>query len=197
MVYIILISLTLGIAFGNFISPEMFKDIDKISTIALNLLIFSVGVDIGLNKEVLTKIKKKGVKILLVPLAVVIGSLFGGLIVGLIFKLQTNLALAISAGFGWYSLSAVILTNLAGAEAGTVAFLSNVFRELLAVLSIGFIASKINYITAIAPSGATAMDTTLPVISKFTDEETVVIAFLTGTILTFLVPFLVPFFYNI
>ncbi|WDU83472.1 lysine exporter LysO family protein [Caloramator sp. Dgby_cultured_2] len=177
MVYIILISLTLGIAFGNFISPEMFKDIDKISTIALNLLIFSVGVDIGLNKEVLTKIKKKGVKILLVPLAVVIGSLFGGLIVGLIFKLQTNLALAISAGFGWYSLSAVILTNLAGAEAGTVAFLSNVFRELLAVLSIGFIASKINYITAIAPSGATAMDTTLPVISKFTDEETVVIAF--------------------
>lgn len=197
MVYIILISLTLGIAFGNFISPEMFKDIDKISTIALNLLIFSVGVDIGLNKEVLTKIKKKGAKILLVPLAVVIGSLFGGLIVGLIFKLQTNLALAISAGFGWYSLSAVILTNLAGAEAGTVAFLSNVFRELLAVLSIGFIASKINYITAIAPSGATAMDTTLPVISKFTDEETVVIAFLTGTILTFLVPFLVPFFYNI
>jgi uncharacterized membrane protein YbjE (DUF340 family) len=197
MVYIILISLTLGIAVGNFISPEMFKDIDKISTIALNLLIFSVGIDIGLNKEVLTKIKKKGVKILLVPLAVVIGSLFGGLIVGLIFKLQTNLALAISAGFGWYSLSAVILTNLAGAEAGTVAFLSNVFRELLAVLSIGFIASKINYITAIAPSGATAMDTTLPVISKFTDEETVVIAFLTGTILTFLVPFLVPFFYNI
>lgn len=197
MVYIIFISLTLGIAFGNFISPEMFKDIDKISTIALNLLIFSVGIDIGLNKEVLTKIKKKGVKILLVPLAVVIGSLFGGLIVGLIFKLQTNLALAISAGFGWYSLSAVILTNLAGAEAGTVAFLSNVFRELLAVLSIGFIASKINYITAVAPSGATAMDTTLPVISKFTDEETVVIAFLTGTILTFLVPFLVPFFYNI
>lgn len=197
MVYIILISLTLGIAFGNFISPEMFKDIDKISTIALNLLIFSVGIDIGLNKEVLRKIKKKGVKILLVPLAVVFGSLFGGIMVGLIFKLKINLALAISSGFGWYSLSAVILTNLAGAEAGTVAFLSNVFRELLAVLSIGFIASKINYITAIAPSGATAMDTTLPVISKFTDEETVVIAFLTGTILTFLVPFLVPFFYNI
>lgn len=197
MVYIILISLTLGIAFGNFIPLEMFKYIDKISTIALNLLIFSVGIDIGLNKEVLTKIKKKGFKILLVPIAVAFGSLFGGLIVGLIFKLKVNLTLAISAGFGWYSLSAVILTNLAGAEAGTVAFLSNVFRELLAVLSIGFIARKINYITAIAPSGATAMDTTLPVISKFTDEETVIIAFLSGTILSFLVPFLVPFLYNI
>jgi uncharacterized membrane protein YbjE (DUF340 family) len=38
------------------------------------------------------------------------------------------------------------------------------------------------------------MDTTLPIISKATDGKTAIIAFVTGLILSILVPILVPIF---
>ena len=77
--------------------------------------------------------------------------------------------MAISSGFGWYSLSGIILTQLHSAEIGTIAFLTNIFRELITVVSIPFIAKYLNDYTAIAPAGATSMDSTLPIISKYTN----------------------------
>ena len=45
----------------------------------------------------------------------------------------------------------------------------------------------------IASGGATSMDTTLPVITKFTGTEYAIIAVFSGTVLTIIVPFLVTF----
>lgn len=198
MMYIILISLICGILSGYFILPEnIISSLDSIASFALNLLILSVGIDLGLNKEVFYKLKKTGFKILLVPLSIIVGSLIGGLISGFIFDMPSNLSLSIASGFGWYSLSGVILSNICGAEAGTIAFLTNVFRELFAVLTISLLADKLTKITAIAPAGATSMDTTLPLIAEATDEETVVISFINGALLSSLVPILVPLLYNL
>ncbi|EYE88998.1 membrane protein [Fervidicella metallireducens AeB] len=198
MMYIILISLICGILSGYFILPEnIISSLDSIASFALNLLILSVGIDLGLNKEVFYKLKKTGFKVLLVPLSIIFGSLIGGLIAGFIFNMPSNLSLSIASGFGWYSLSGVILSNICGAEAGTIAFLTNVFRELFAVLTISLLADKLTKITAIAPAGATSMDTTLPLIAEATDEETVVISFINGALLSSLVPILVPLLYNL
>lgn len=198
MTYIIIVSLIVGILSGHFIlSDSLVSSLDTISSFGLNLLILSVGIDLGYNKEIFYNIKKLGARILLIPLSIITGSFIGGIVSSLIFRLPVNLGLAISSGFGWYSLSGVILSNIAGPEAGAIAFLTNVFRELITVLSVTIIASKLNHFTAIAPAGATSMDSTLPLISEATDKETAVIAFINGAILSSIVPILVPLVYGI
>jgi uncharacterized membrane protein YbjE (DUF340 family) len=196
--YIILASLVCGILSGYFILPlGIISNLDKIASFALNLLILSVGIDLGRNKEVFYSIKETGFKILLIPASIIAGSLFGGFIATLIYGMPINLGLAISSGFGWYSLSGVILSNISGPEAGTIAFLTNVFRELIAVLTIPFLAKNLNHLTAISPAGATSMDTTLPLISEATDSKTVLVSFINGAILSSLVPILVPLLFNL
>ncbi|MCM1992250.1 lysine exporter LysO family protein [Oceanirhabdus seepicola] len=198
MTLTIIISVILGIIAGYFFFPQsVVPYMDTITTIALNLLIFFVGIDLGMNKHIFKDLKKHGALLILIPLSIILGSLTGGLITGLIFDMPSNISLSISAGLGWYSLSGVILTKLHSAEIGTIAFLTNVFRELITVMSIPFIAKYLNDYTTIAPAGATSMDTTLPIISRYTKPEIVVIAFFNGAVLSTLVPILVPFFYSI
>jgi predicted nucleotide-binding protein (sugar kinase/HSP70/actin superfamily) len=53
------------------------------------------------------------------------------------------------------------------------------------------------YCAAIAPAGVTSMDTTLLIISESTDNETAIISFSNGLILSTLVPILVPLIYGL
>ncbi|GAA0120894.1 MAG: lysine exporter LysO family protein [Clostridium argentinense] len=198
MTLIVIVSMILGIGFGYFIFPQsIIENLDSIASICLYVIIFLVGIDVGSNKKIIKDIKAIGVKVLIIPIAVILGSLVGGLISGVIFKMPYNESLAVASGFGWYSLSGIMLTELANAQLGAMAFLSNVFREVIAVVSIPILAKKLNYYSAIAPAGATSMDTTLPLIAKATDPEVAVIAFINGVILSSLVPVLVTFFYNL
>lgn len=192
----IIISVILGIIAGITIIPtEWAANMDLITTIALNILIFFVGIDIGMNKHIFKDLKKHGYVLILIPLSIIIGSLVGGYFAGLFFDYSYNLSLAVSAGFGWYSLSGILLSKLHSAEIGAIAFLTNVFRELITVMAIPFIAKYLNDYTTIAPAGATSMDSTLPIISRYTNPEIVVVAFFNGAALSALVPILVPFLY--
>ncbi|MBF8982561.1 lysine exporter LysO family protein [Lutibacter sp. B2] len=194
----IIVSVITGIFAGYFFIPDVFVPyMDTFATIALNIIIFLVGIDVGLNKGIFKDLKKHGNFLLLIPASIIIGSLVGGLLTGWIFHIPANISLAIASGFGWYSLSGILLTNLHSAEIGTIAFLTNVFRELITVVSIPIIAKYLNAYSTIAPAGATSMDSTLPIISKYTSPEIVVIAFFNGALLSALVPILVPFFYSL
>jgi uncharacterized membrane protein YbjE (DUF340 family) len=194
----IILAVVVGIFAGYFFIPESFAvSMNTVTAIALDFLIFFVGIDVGLNKHIFKGLKKHGSFLLLIPCSIILGSLAGGLITAYAFNMPLNIGLSIASGFGWYSLSGVLLTKLSGAEIGAIAFLSNVFRELITVISIPIIAKHLNYYTTIAPAGATSMDSTLPIISKYTSPELVVIAFFNGAILTALVPILVPFFYSL
>lgn len=197
MTYIIILSVLVGIGCGYFVlPPEVVSSMDQVTSISLFVLIFLVGIDIGGNKKLIEDLKNLGLKVLLIPCGGVIGSLLGGLIIGTIFSMPMREGLSIGSGFGWYSLSGVMLKELGGETLGAIAFLSNVFRELLTVILIPILAKKLNGYTAIAPAGATSMDTTLPLISKATNSEVAVVAFINGVVLSSLVPILVPFFYN-
>lgn len=198
MTIIVIGSMILGIGFGYFIFPQsIIENLDSIASICLYVLIFLVGIDVGSNKKIVKDIKATGIKVLVIPLGIIFGSLFGGFISGLIFSMPYNESLAVASGFGWYSLSGIMLTELASAQLGAIAFLSNVFREVMAVISIPILAKKLNYYTAIAPCGAASMDTTLPLVAKATNSEIAVISFINGVILTSLVPVCVTFFYNL
>jgi uncharacterized membrane protein YbjE (DUF340 family) len=163
-----------------------------ITDFALCLLLVVVGFDIGKNKDAVLKLIKKEKFAFLVPVGTVIGTIAGGLISSFFIPLSTKNCIAISAGFGWYSLSAVIITDLTSADMGSIAFLANVIREILSILLIPVIAKKIGPYESIAPGGATTMDTTLPIIKKYAGENAAVVAFVHGFILSALVPFIVP-----
>lgn len=192
----ILLSIALGILCGMTLLPiSIAPYMDTFTTIALNILILFVGIDIGMNKHIFKDVKKHGLLLLLVPASIVLGSLLGSLISGLLVDYDQNISMAIGAGYGWYSLSGILLTKLHNAEIGAVSFMTNVFREIFAIVSIPFIAKYLNHPTAIAPAGAASMDTMLPIVSRFTSPEIVVISFFNGVVLSSLVPILVPFFY--
>jgi len=94
---------------------------------------------------------------------------------------------------GYYTLSSIILTQMVGSELGTMAFLSNIIREILTIIITPFISKK-SQLSPIAAGGATSMDTTLPVIVRFTSKTVGLISIISGVIITFLVPLLVTFF---
>lgn len=195
MVIYIALTVVAGVIVGHYcLSPEYAPFLEQAVTAALCLMVFSVGVDIGHNREAWRRVRQLGFKILLVPIAVALGSLAGASLAKLIFfSMPLKEILAVGAGLGWYSLSGVLIAQLYSVELGTVAFLANVFREMMAFILIPVLVSYVGKIPAIAPGGATTMDSTLPLITKVTDAQTGLIAFMNGLILTMIIPFLIPF----
>lgn len=190
----ILIALVLGIVSGLFIMPDaVYENTGLLLDIGLCLLLFFVGIDLGSNKDIFKNLKKVGFKILIVPAATIVGSLTGGIVCSLIFNMDLFGSLAIASGLSWYTLSAIIITPIS-AELGTVAFLSNVFREVMAFIAIPFIAKRIGYLETIAAGAAISMDTGLPMVTKNTNQEVAVISFISGVILSLAVTVLVPIF---
>ena len=192
MVWLIFGSTIFGVGIGFFLNQQMIQSLDQISTIALALLLFGIGMDLGRNKKIWAGLKNKGFKVILIPLAIAIGSIGAAGLSGLLIDLPLNEGTAIGAGFGWYSLSGIILDQIYSSDIGAMAFLSNIFRELITIIIMPLLAKRVGYLTTIAPGGATSMDTTLPLISKLTNPETTLYAFISGAILSSLVPILVP-----
>lgn len=193
MTKLIFASVALGICLGYWIiPPHLTNYFDQLTTLALFILLFGVGIDLGQQRETWQRLWKMGWRVILIPLLVAVGSVVGAVLVGFILGMPINESSAVGAGFGWYSLSGVLLAKIYNVELGTIAFITNIVRELMALLIIPFVAKYIGKYSAIAPGGATTMDTTLPVIAKSTDSDTAVVAFINGTVLTALVPILVP-----
>lgn len=190
----IIIVLIGGILSGFFILPEsVYNSTGLFLDIGLCCLLFFVGIDIGNNKDTFKNLKTVGLKVLIVPVAAIIGSLFGGILCSFIFKMDIYGSLAIASGLSWYTLAPIIITPYS-AELGAIAFLSNVFREVIAFISIPFIAKHIGYLETIAVGGAISMDTGLPIITRNTNQEVVIISFISGIIMSLMVPILVPLF---
>lgn len=168
------------------------------SMYALYVLMFLVGISIGSDKKALQALKQQNLKIILVPLATIVGTLAGTALVSVLIS-GRSLAdcLAVGAGFGYYSLSSVFITEYKGAELGTIALTANIIREIITLLGAAFLVRWFGRLAPICAGGATTMDTTLPVITRFSGKEFVVVAIFHGFVVDFTVPFLVTFFAKI
>lgn len=186
-------ALALGLLCG-LLGPEggFAAQLAQNSDMVLYLLMFLVGISVGGSREVWRKMRQYHFKALLVPAGIVAGSLAGGALFGLVTGAGAAGGAAVASGLGWYSLSGAILTEMAGAQWGSVAFLSNLLRELLAFFSIPLLAKRLNYASCIAPAAATSEDTTLAMLIRHTNDETVVLAVFNGVVCSALVPVLVP-----
>jgi uncharacterized membrane protein YbjE (DUF340 family) len=196
MIWMLIGAIAAGIGAGYWLLPPGSESlIGNLTMYALNFLLLMIGIEVGLNLGIFKEIRKHGTMLVAIPLGIIAGSAIGGYAASVLFHQPASTGLAIAAGYGWYSLSGILLTTLDSAQTGAVAFMSNIFRELMTIISVPFLAKYLNKYSAIAPAGATSMDSTLPVISRYTDPEIVIMAFFNGAVLSALVPLLVPFFY--
>ncbi len=189
---IILAFFTAGLIGGIFrLFPDWLLN-ENLTTYALYSLMLLVGVSIGSDKGAFYILKKMKFKVMLVPMLVVVGSLAGTAFVSLFLSgISSSEAMAVGAGFGYYSLSSIVISQISGQELGVVALLSNIMREIITLLAAPLMVTYFGKLAAIASGGATAMDTTLPVIVKFTGKEYGIIAVFSGIVLTAIVPVLV------
>jgi len=195
---IIIISFfVLGIITSYFsILPEFLLN-DNLSNYILYILMLFVGVSIGLDKRAFKIIKQVKLKILLVPLSTIIGTLLGVAIFSIfISDISLKNSLAIGSGFGYYSLSSILITKMSGETMGVIALVSNIIREIITLLLTPLFAKYFGKLAPISSGGATSMDTTLPIITKSVGKEYAMISIFHGTILTILVPFLVTYILN-
>ena len=185
-----------GILLGYFTKSYINFDISLLIQFGLYLLLFFIGIDIGKNDNILNDLKKLNKKVLFLPFITIISSLAGGAVASILLSLSVGEAVAISAGMGWYSFSAIELSKVS-VELGGIAFLSNIFRELLAIFLIPIIAKKIGSFESVSVAGATAMDSVLPIINKSNPAEISIISFYSGLVISIVVPVLIPILVNI
>ena len=185
-----------GILLGYFTKSYINFDISLLIQFGLYLLLFFIGIDIGKNDNILNDLKKLNKKVLFLPFITVISSLAGGAVASIFLSLSMGESVAISAGMGWYSFSAIELSKVS-VELGGIAFLSNIFRELLAIFLIPIIAKKIGSFESVSVAGATAMDSVLPIINRSNPAEISIISFYSGLVISIVVPILIPILVNI
>ena len=130
---------------------------------------------------------------MIVAVVVLFSSLAGGIINALILGLPLKTGLAMASGFGWYSLSGILLTESFGPVIGSAAFFNDLGRELIAIMLIPALVRR-SRSTALGLCGATSMDFTLPVLQRSGGLEMVPAAIVHGFVLSLLVPLLMAFF---
>ncbi|MFO7803205.1 MAG: lysine exporter LysO family protein [Desulfovermiculus sp.] len=156
-------------------------------------LLACVGIGVGADKRSVQSLLRMNVPGLLLPSTVVVGSLLGAGCVAVIFGIgNLREGLAVGAGFGYYSLSSILITQLHGEELGVVALLSNVFREVITLALAPVLYRYWGRLAPIACGGATSMDTTLPVIHRLVGTRLSLLSVVNGIVLSLLVPVLVP-----
>ncbi|MCP3923284.1 MAG: lysine exporter LysO family protein [Desulfobacterales bacterium] len=190
---IILAFFVIGVFTGLFADFPSFLVNSDITMYIVYVLVFFVGVSIG-SDNVMTVFKQVGLKIIIVPVCVVVGSLAGSAAISLFLNdVPIKEAMAIGSGFGYYSLSSIYITKLSGETFGTIALLSNLMREVLTILAAPLLVKYFGNLSLIASGGATSMDTTLPIVSIYSGKKYAIYALFNGVVLTILVPILVTF----
>lgn len=154
----------IGMGIG-YVLPVAYMPPENTMTIMLMVLILLVGIGLkgsGITlKEVL--LNKRGVEMSVIfTLAILVG----GLVFALIFsEVSWTKGLALASGFGWYSLSAIVMTDAYGAVWGSVALFNDLIREFFALIFIPVFMRQYPS-AAVGLGGATSLDFTLPIIQQ-------------------------------
>ncbi|EPW3447198.1 lysine exporter LysO family protein, partial [Acinetobacter baumannii] len=102
---------------------------------------------------------------------------------------------ALGQGYGWYSMSGILFTQLHSAELGGIALLTDLFREIVAILLMYTMGWRFPR-PAISSAGATSMDVTLAMVKQSCGTHYVPHAMMSGLLLSLLAPLLITVFLN-
>lgn len=169
-----------------------------VSLYALYALMFCVGFSIGNDPQTIQRFRAINPRLAFLPIMTIIGTLAGTAAVSFLLPERSATdCMAVGAGFGYYSLSSIFITEYKGAELGTIALLSNILREMMTLLFAPLMVRWFGNLAPISAGGATSMDTTLPIITRYTGNDYAVVSIFHGFLVDFTVPFLVTFFCSI
>ncbi|MFA0080400.1 lysine exporter LysO family protein [Vibrio breoganii] len=184
LVVVVALGVIIGLVFSGYWSW-----VHAASEWTLFVLLFLIGIQLrnsGLTlREII--INKHG---LIIAGVIVITSWLGGIVSALLLDLPLSQGLAMASGFGWYSLTGILITDNYGPLYGSASLIVELLRELVALIFIPMLI-KTRPCTAIGYAGATAMDFTLPVIQQTGGIRCVPVAIVSGFILSLLVPILI------
>lgn len=170
-------------------------DFSQASYAVLCALITCVGFSVGTDRETLRRFRSLSPSLALLPFCSILGTLAGSLCAWLLIGVHPLADwLAVGSGMGYYSLSSVLIGEYKDALLGSVALLSNVVREVIVLLGAPLLVRLFGSLAPIAAAGATAMDTTLPIISRTCGPQYAPVSIYSGMVSDFSVPFLVTFF---
>ena len=184
-------------------SGEIKLDAHHISLYILYALMLQVGISIGSNKNLKQIVRQIRLKMLVIPLATIIGTLlFSALASLLLSRWSVFECMAVGSGFAYYSLSSILITQFKepsiglqlASELGTIALLSNIIREMMALLGSPLIEKYFGKLAPISAAGVNSMDVVLPAITRYSGKEMIPVAILHGILIDFSVPLFVSFF---
>lgn len=162
------------------------------SEYALLFLLLLVGAQLRNSGMTLRQIalNRRG---MMVAVVVALSSLAGGAVAALLLGLPLKAGLAMASGFGWYSLSGILITDAYGPVMGSAAFFNDLARELVAIMLLPTLLRR-SRSSALGLCGATSMDFTLPVLQRSGGIEMVPPAIVHGFLLSLLAPVLIALF---
>ena len=166
-----------------------------ISLYVLCALMFCVGTSIGNDPKTVNDFKLLPKKLLLLPIATILGTWAALVFVDLLLEFRTTQqCYAVGSGFGYYSLSSIFITEYMGVELGTLALLTNIARELLTLLVAPLLVKFFGPLSIISAGGATTMDTVLPSVIRYSGKKFAILSIYQGFVVDFSVPFMVTLF---
>lgn len=169
----------------------------------LYALMLQVGISIGCSKNLKSIVSQLRPKFLLIPLTTILGTLlFSALASLLLSRWSVFDCMAVGSGFAYYSLSSILITQFKEAslglqlatELGTIALLSNIFREMMALLGTPLLCKYFGKLAPISAAGVNSMDVVLPMITRYSGSDMLPVAILHGLLIDMSVPFFVSFF---
>lgn len=199
----VLLILTLGVILGfSFDVPEGLLD-RSLSTYILYALMLQVGISLGSSDSLKKLIRNFDIRLLLIPLSTIVGTLVFSAAASLILtRWSAADCMAVGSGFAYYSLSSLLITQLKTAsvgvqiasELGTIALLTNIFRELLSLIGAPWFRKYFGSLAPVSAAGVNSMDVVLPTITRFSGKDMIPVAILHGILLDMSVPFFVTWF---
>lgn len=187
----VFIALVLGFVVGLF-PLFVWQYTENIIQVVLVFLLLLIGIQLRSNNISLKQILLNKVGIA-TTLIVIISTFIGGIVAALLLGLPLRIGLGMSSGFGWYSLSGILMTEAHGAIIGSATFLNDILRELFAIILIPTLIKRYK-LTTLGLCGATSMDFTLPMLQKGAGIMIVPAAIVQGFLLTLLMPIFMTLF---
>ena len=188
------LALGLGILLGILVTQSDLQ-IAFNSWYLLLIFIFLIGIELAFTQFDRSWLSWK---VLLVPTAAFVGSCLAAIVNYLILSNHFNLneIMALAQGYGWYSMSGILFTELHSARLGGIALLTDLFREIFAILLMYCLGWRFPR-SAISSAGATSMDVTLAMVKQSCGTHYVPHAMMSGLILSLLAPLLISLFLNL
>lgn len=187
-----------GILTGKYLNPVSDEAADSLMEWSLYTLMLFVGLSFGSDPRLKDIFRSFNIRLILLPLLTIAGTLGGITLYTIFFKeISVKDSFAVASGFGYYSLSSIIIGEFSGSDIAVIALLSNVFREIITLLFTPIMSRSLGPLSPICSAGATSMDTTLPVIVKSSGKQYLLTSLFHGVLLTILVPFLITLIYKV